>query len=136
MLYEKRKFVIFDVDEIDSINFNQVLQTSAETLRKSTDETKTFVKYDTLSPREEELWTQEAIDSQPLGPEEEETNIEVGSVRISEITGNEVPSSIAALTTKSQIYNYTEMLEILSGSAWVVDSMPVDENNPDAKVFQ
>ena len=47
-MFENRKYVIFEVSEIDAIDFSQVLETSAETLRKSVDETKTFVKYEIL----------------------------------------------------------------------------------------
>jgi hypothetical protein len=45
--YEHRQFVIFDVSEISAIDFTQVLETSAETVRTSVDGTKTFVKWDT-----------------------------------------------------------------------------------------
>jgi hypothetical protein len=45
-MYENRKFVIFSVTELDLVDFSQVLETSAQTVRKSVDETLTFVKYD------------------------------------------------------------------------------------------
>ena len=45
-MYTQRNFVIFDVTELPSIDFSQVLETSAETVRRSTDGTKTFVKWD------------------------------------------------------------------------------------------
>lgn len=45
-MYENRKFVIFSVAELDLVDFSQVLETSAETVRKSVDGTLTFVKYD------------------------------------------------------------------------------------------
>lgn len=38
-------YMIFDVTELPLIDFNQVLQTSAETCRKSVDGTKTLVKW-------------------------------------------------------------------------------------------
>jgi hypothetical protein len=38
--------MIFEVSELDQIDFNQVLETSIDTVRKSVDETKTFVKWD------------------------------------------------------------------------------------------
>jgi hypothetical protein len=41
-----RTFVIFNVSEIPSIDFSQVLETSENTLRLSVDGTKTFVKWD------------------------------------------------------------------------------------------
>lgn len=46
MEFETRQYVIFDVIELDQIDFNQVLETSADTVRKSVDGTKTFVKWD------------------------------------------------------------------------------------------
>ena len=41
-----RTFVIFDVSEVGAIDFTQVLETSADTLRMSVDGTKTFVKWE------------------------------------------------------------------------------------------
>ena len=73
-----RTFVIFEVSEIPLIDFSQVLETSADTLRRSVDGTMTFVKWD----------------------------------------GAVVPSCIDNLTTKSQLYTYEEMLDILAGPDW------------------
>jgi hypothetical protein len=44
---EPKYYVIFNVSELNKIDFNQVFETSIETVRKSVDETLTFVKYDT-----------------------------------------------------------------------------------------
>lgn len=38
--------MIFNVTELDQIDFTQVLETSIDTVRKSVDQTKTFVKWD------------------------------------------------------------------------------------------
>lgn len=46
MAYENREFMIFNVSELNQIDFNQILETSLDTVRKSVDETKTFVKWD------------------------------------------------------------------------------------------
>jgi hypothetical protein len=46
MTYENREFMIFNVSELDTIDFTQVLETSIDTVRKSVDGTKTFVKWD------------------------------------------------------------------------------------------
>ena len=70
--YAYRRFVIFDVTELSSIDFNQVEETSIDTVRKSVDETQTFVKY--TMPQ---------------------------------------PSSVAALTTKSQEYTYDGLTILL-----------------------
>jgi len=44
--YEHREFMIFNVSELPQIDFTQVLETSIDTVRKSVDKTKTFVKWD------------------------------------------------------------------------------------------
>ncbi len=44
--YEQRQFMIFNVSELELIDFSQVLETSVDTVRKSIDGTKTFVKWD------------------------------------------------------------------------------------------
>ena len=43
--YSNRRFMIFNVSELGNVDFSQVLETSADTVRKSVDETKTFVKW-------------------------------------------------------------------------------------------
>ena len=45
-IYESRQFMIFNVSELNNIDFSQVLETSVDTVRKSVDNTKTFVKWD------------------------------------------------------------------------------------------
>ena len=46
MEFIQRQFMIFNVSELSLIDFTQVLETSIDTVRKSVDETKTFVKWD------------------------------------------------------------------------------------------
>ena len=48
--YETRNFMIFNISELSNIDFTQVLETSIDTVRKSVDETKTFVKWDGTTP--------------------------------------------------------------------------------------
>ena len=48
--YENREFMIFNVSELSEIDFTQVLETSIDTVRKSVDQTKTFVKWDGVIP--------------------------------------------------------------------------------------
>jgi hypothetical protein len=45
-MYEERNFMIFNVSELETIDFNTVLETSSETVRKSVDGTLAFVKWD------------------------------------------------------------------------------------------
>ena len=49
-MYENREFMIFNVSELPNIDFTQVHETSADTVRKSVDGTKTFVKWDGAPP--------------------------------------------------------------------------------------
>ena len=49
-MYENRNYLIIPVAQISKIDFNQVCETSAETVRKSIDETKTFIKWDDQEP--------------------------------------------------------------------------------------
>ena len=78
-MYDNRKYIIFSTSELDKINFDEVLETSAETVRKSVDETKTFVKWD----------------------------------------GDQIPSSVQTLQTKTTVYNHEQILQILSTDEWV-----------------
>lgn len=49
-MYENRKYVIFNTSELNKIDFNEVQETSADTVRKSVDGTKTFVKWEGEMP--------------------------------------------------------------------------------------
>ena len=82
--YPDRRFVIFNVSELSTIDFSQVYETSADTVRKSVDELETFVKFDLPTP-----------------------------------------SSVTALTTKSQEYDYDEILVILATPEWTDPNPPM-----------
>ncbi len=45
-----RTYVIIDASEVGNVNFSQVAETSANTLRYSVDGTKTFVKFEGDTP--------------------------------------------------------------------------------------
>ena len=49
-MYDERNYAIFSLTELDKIDFSQVLETSADTIRRSTDETKSFIKWDGEQP--------------------------------------------------------------------------------------
>jgi len=46
MHFEDRHYVIFDLTEVDTIDFSEVMETSADTLRKNLADTQSFVKYE------------------------------------------------------------------------------------------
>ena len=45
-----KTYCIINSDEVGSVDFDQVFETSADTLRYSLDGTKTFVKYEDTQP--------------------------------------------------------------------------------------
>ena len=50
MHFEDRHYVVFDLTEVDTIDFSEVLETSADTLRKNLANTQSFVKYEGSMP--------------------------------------------------------------------------------------
>ena len=50
MAYENRKYVIINASEVGTVDFSQVNETSASTLRYSLDDSQTFVKFDGDTP--------------------------------------------------------------------------------------
>ena len=74
---DSRQYIIFATSELDKINFDEVIETSADTIRRSLDGLKTFVKY----------------------------------------TDN-MPASVASLTTKEGPYTHEQITLILESSEW------------------
>jgi hypothetical protein len=50
MDYTNRQYLIFPTNQLDKIDFSKVLETSQQTVRKSVDGTKTFVKWEDTEP--------------------------------------------------------------------------------------
>ena len=59
--YDHRNFMIFNVSELGSVNFSEVLESTINTVRKSVDQTQTFVKWDseTIPPSVDGLKTKD-----------------------------------------------------------------------------
>jgi len=59
--YDHRTFMIFNVSELGSVNFSEVLESTINTVRKSVDQTQTFVKWDseTVPPSVDSLTTKD-----------------------------------------------------------------------------
>ena len=63
-MYENREYIVFNVSEKDSIDYNEVLENSADSLRLSLDGEKTFIKYEGDMPDSvSSLETKEAVRS-------------------------------------------------------------------------
>jgi hypothetical protein len=108
-MYESRQFAIFSTTEIDKVDFSQVHETSADTLRRSVDGSKTFVK-----------WDQPPFDPTPY----EITNPETNEMETITPTEPQPPAFLSTLTTLEGPYTYAEILDILSTSEWTA---PMEE---------
>jgi hypothetical protein len=109
-MFENRRWLVIPISITSSINFNEVLESSLQSLRLSLDGAETFVKYDITEVTAS--YTTEYIDAQ---------------------TGQMASSSIAAgiygrpsiYSSSYSEYNHQEILDILTGSNW---SLPFPEN--------
>jgi|TARA_R110000824_G_scaffold14378_20_gene61303 hypothetical protein len=50
MAHENRKYVIINASEVGAVDFSQVIETSANTLRYKLDNSQTFVKFEGSTP--------------------------------------------------------------------------------------
>lgn len=108
--FPNRRWLIIPASEVQNINFSQVLESSAETLRYSIDGTKTFVKY--------EINVLENDSVHPM------INPETGEE--STIT---IPAGVYGRPSIYQDgiaeYNHEQILELLATEAWTT---PLKEN--------
>jgi hypothetical protein len=103
MIFENRRWLVIPTSIVDDIDFNQVHQSNVESLRKSVDETLTFVKYEVNVVEETYTETFEDIET----GEEVTNTIEAGTY------GR--PSVYSEDYTE---YTHSEILELLSTEQW------------------
>jgi len=106
--FPNRRWLVIPTSEVSNINFNQVLESSADSLRYSVDGTKTFVKYEVTVV--EESYTQTYIDP--------ETQEEVTATVLAGIYGR--PSVYNGVYPE---YNHEDILALLATEEWTA---PVD----------
>ena len=109
MAYENRRYLIIPTSLTGSVDFNQVHETSAETLRLSVDGTQTFVKYDVT----EVTASYTEVYPDPETEEMIETVIEAGVYGRPSVYSEEYPE-----------YTHSEILTVLSGADWTT---PLEE---------
>jgi|SRR5210317_1850465 len=109
MAFENRRYLIIPADVAQNTDFNQVMETSADTCRYSLDGTKTFVKYDVLVLETDHVTT--SVDP--------ETGEEVTSTMPAGVYGR--PS---VYDPSYPEYTHSEILQVLAGPEWTA---PVDE---------
>ena len=101
--FENRRWLVIPIEKIDDVNFSEVLEPNAESLRTSVDGTKTFIKYTILEHKTDHV---ETFINAETG--EEETNTIAAGVY-----GR--PSVYSSDYTE---YNHTDMLDLLATEEW------------------
>ena len=84
MHFENRHYVVFDLSEVGTIDFSEVMETSADTLRNNLADTQSFVKYEgdqppsvvALTTRSQE-YSHEEILTLLAGPDWTDPNAEI-----------------------------------------------------------
>lgn len=109
MRHPNRRYLILTAAQAQNIDFDQVLQTSSDTLRYSLDNSKTFVKYNIDVLEEDEVLTWIDV----------ETQEENSYTRVAGTYGR--PSVYENGMTE---YTHSEMITILNTSEW---SEPVED---------
>lgn len=107
--FENRRWLVIPTSIIDDIDFNQVHESNAESLRRSIDGTLTFVKYEVNIV--EETYTETHLN--PETDEEVTNTIEAG------VYGR--PSIYSEDYTE---YNHADILDLLATEEW---TNPIEE---------
>lgn len=101
--FPNRRWLVIPADQVANVDFNQVLESSADSLRYSVDGSQTFIKYEVQVIAED--YTQTFLDP--------ETNEESTSTVLAGTYGR--PSIYNGLYPE---YNHQEILELLATEAW------------------
>jgi hypothetical protein len=108
MAYENRRWLVIPTSIVDDIDFNQVHESSLDSLRKSLDDTQTFIKYDVVVVEETRTETYE----------DPETQEELSNTILAGIYGR--PTIYSDEYTE---YNHSEILELLSTEVWSLNEI-------------
>lgn len=101
--FPNRRWLVIPATEVENVDFNQVLESSADSLRYSIDGSQTFVKYEVRVV--EETYTETYTDA--------ETNEEVSYTVEAGVYGR--PSIYSDSYTE---YNHEDILALLATEAW------------------
>ena len=107
--FANRRWLIIPTTLTQSIDFNQILESSPQSLRLSVDGTKTFIKYEINEVLEDQTYT-------TINPE---TGEEITSTTLAGVYGR--PSIYSEEYTE---YDHEEVLSILSTEEWTT---PMEE---------
>jgi len=103
MRFQNRRWLVIPTSIIGDIDFNQVHESNADSLRKSVDETLTFVKYEVSVVEETYTETFQDIETE----EEVVNSVEAGTYGRPSVYSEEYTE-----------YTHSEILELLSTEQW------------------
>ena len=109
MRFENRRWLVIPTTIIDTINFNEVHESNADSLRKSIDESETFVKYEVNIVDETYTETYENLET----GEEVTNTIEAGTYGRPSIYNEDYTE-----------YNHADILDLLATEEW---TNPIEE---------
>jgi hypothetical protein len=104
MRFENRRWLVIPTSVIDDIDFNEVHESNVDSLRKSLDDTLTFVKYEVNIVEETYTQTFENIET----GEEVTNTVEAGIYGRPSVYSEEYIE-----------YNHEDILELLSTEEWI-----------------
>ena len=102
-MYENRNYLIIPITELSKVDFSLVLETSAETVRKSVNETKTFIK-----------WNQAPSNLEPY----ETIDPETGETTIITPGPSQPPAFVDDIVGAEGPYTHEEIMTILATEEW------------------
>jgi len=102
--FPNRRWLVIPASEVENVDFNQVLESSADSLRYNVAGTETFVKYEITEVAE--TYTETFID--PETNQEVTNTIQAGIYGRPSIYSEEYPE-----------YTHPEILNLLTGSNWI-----------------
>lgn len=106
--FPNRRWLIILANDVENINFNQVLESGPDTLRYSVDGSKTFVKYEIIVLEEDQTYTYVDV----------ETEEEVTYTTPAGVYGR--PSIYQESMTE---YTHSEILELLATEEWTAPEL-------------
>lgn len=107
--FPNRRWLVIPTSEVSNINFNQVLESSTDSLRYSVDGTKTFIKYEVTVVEED--YTQTILDLETM--QETTTTVLAGVYGRPSIYNGTYPE-----------YNHEEILALLATEEWTAPADP------------
>ena len=109
MRFQNRRWLVIPTSIVDDIDFNQVHEPNAESLRKSVDETLTFVKYEVNVVEETYTETFEDVET----GEEVTNTIEAGTYGRPSIYSEDYTE-----------YEHADILTLLATEEWTSEELP------------